>query len=65
MARILAVDDEPLVRRAVARVMTRLGHDVAEAPDGTSALTLVRETAFDVAFVDYDMPGGVDGRAVL
>jgi EAL domain-containing protein (putative c-di-GMP-specific phosphodiesterase class I) len=65
MARILAVDDEPLVRRAVARVMTRLGHDVAEAPDGTSALTLVRETAFDVAFVDYDMPGGVDGLAVL
>ena len=65
MARILVVDDEPLVRRAVSRLMQRLGHVVAEAADADSALRLTRDTMFDVAFVDYDMPGGPDGLAVL
>ncbi|MDP2311261.1 MAG: EAL domain-containing protein [Pseudomonadota bacterium] len=65
MARILAVDDEPLVRRAVSRVMNRLGHTVAEAADGNAAIRMMQETAYDVAFVDYDMPGGPDGLAVL
>ncbi len=65
MARILAVDDEPLVRKAVARVMNRLGHTVAEAGDGTAALRLAQEAPYDVAFVDYDMPGGPDGLSVL
>lgn len=65
MARILAVDDEPLVRRAVARVMNRLGHTVTEAADAASALRLAQEQAYDVAFVDYDMPGGPDGLTLL
>jgi EAL domain-containing protein (putative c-di-GMP-specific phosphodiesterase class I) len=65
MARILTVDDEPLVRRAVARVMTRLGHSVAEAADGGAAIRMAQESPFDVALVDYDMPGGPDGLAVL
>lgn len=65
MARILAVDDEPLVRRAVVRVMSRLGHSVTEAAEGTSAIRLAQESHYDVAFVDYDMPGGPDGLTVL
>ena len=65
MARILAVDDEPLVRRAVARVMGRLGHVVAEAGDVSTAPRMAQERAYDIAFVDYDMQGGPDGLAVL
>lgn len=65
MARILAVDDEPLVRRAVSRVMHRLGHTVSEAADGVAAIRMAQEAVFDVAFVDYDMPGGPDGLTVL
>lgn len=65
LARILAVDDEPLVRRAVARVMSRLGHVVAEAVDGSTALRMAQEAPYDIAFVDYDMPGGLDGLSVL
>lgn len=65
MARILVVDDEPLVRRAVSRLLHRLGHVATEAQDAESALRITREAQFDVAFVDYDMPGGPDGLAVL
>lgn len=65
MARILAVDDEPFVRRAVSRVMNRLGHTVCEAPDGVAAIRLAQESSFDIAFVDFDMPGGPDGLSVL
>ena len=65
MARLLAVDDEPLVRRAVGRVMGRLGHVVAEAGDVATAPRMAQEHAYDVAFVDYDVPGGPDGLAVL
>ncbi len=65
MARILAVDDEPFVRRAVSRVMNRLGHTVSEAPDGVAAIRMAQESTYDIAFVDFDMPGGPDGLAVL
>ncbi|MFZ5475324.1 MAG: EAL domain-containing protein [Myxococcota bacterium] len=65
MPRILAVDDEPLVRKAILRVMNRLGHAADEAGDGQSALRLAKDQAYDVALVDFEMPGGPDGLNVL
>lgn len=65
MARILTVDDEPLVRRAVSRVLQRLGHTVQEAECGDAAMRLALETPYDVALVDYEMKGGPDGLSVL
>lgn len=64
MARILVVDDESLVRRAMTRILTTEGYSVVTAGDGEEALRYAADTVFDLAIVDYDMPGR-DGLWVL
>ncbi|MRX44672.1 response regulator transcription factor [Agromyces kandeliae] len=61
-ARILVVDDQPLIRQAVAAL---LGAEptlevVGEAADGNEALDLVRGLRPDVVLMDIRMPG-LDG----
>jgi signal transduction histidine kinase len=60
--RVLVVDDDPLVRLQIARVLRRGGCDVVECDDGASAVAAVREAPgrFDCAVVDFLMPG-LDG----
>ncbi len=64
MARILVVDDESLVRRAMTRILSSEGYSVVTAGDGEEALRYAADTVFDLAIVDYDMPGR-DGLWVL
>jgi CheY-like chemotaxis protein len=56
MARILVIDDEELVRRAVVRMLATAGHDVREAPDGASGLSLWRDGGADLVLTDICMP---------
>lgn len=58
--RILLVDDEEDIRRNMSDILTDLGYDVDVAPDGPSALELVRRRPYDVALLDLRMPG-MDG----
>lgn len=60
---ILVVDDQPLVARAAARTLSRLGHDVTVANGGEAALELL-ETAFDAVIIDLSMPD-LPGEKVL
>ncbi|KAF1006164.1 MAG: Transcriptional regulatory protein BtsR [Luteibacter sp.] len=57
--RVLVVDDEPLSRRGVRLRLER--HDdvlaIAECGDGEQAVELLKEQAFDIAFLDVRMPG--------
>jgi PAS domain S-box-containing protein len=64
--RILVVDDEPSVRRVLARMLGRLGYEAVEAANGLEALDRVRAagSAFSAVLLDLDMPG-LDGRACL
>ncbi len=64
MARILAVDDDPLVRRCISRILVNSGHEVVPASHGADALQLASDRAFDVALVDYHLPF-LDGLEVL
>ena len=64
MARILAVDDDALVRRCIQRILRRQGHEVVEASHGAQALRLVQDRSFDIALVDYQLPQ-MDGIEVL
>jgi signal transduction histidine kinase/ActR/RegA family two-component response regulator len=58
LPRVLVVDDEPLARRSVTRVLEQLGYDVAQAADGPEALKLLRDGQRpDVVLLDLDMPG--------
>ncbi len=57
-ARVLLVDDEPLLRRSATRLLVMLGCSVSEASTGAEAVKLVTATpdAFDVVLMDLTMP---------
>jgi CheY-like chemotaxis protein len=44
MAKILAVEDEMLVRILIVETLVDAGHDVLEAADGEAALSIVKQT---------------------
>ena len=55
--RILLVDDEPAIRRALRTPLQELGFHTEEASRGEDALHLVRVQPFDVVLLDINMPG--------
>jgi DNA-binding NtrC family response regulator len=60
---ILVVDDEADNRDNLADILSDLGYRVDTAPDGPSALELLRQQRYDVALLDLMMPG-MDGAAL-
>jgi two-component system, OmpR family, response regulator MprA len=63
MPRVLVVDDDPPLRRMLARTLTAEGYAVTVAADGGGALAEAERTAPDVIVLDVAMPG-VDGLTV-
>jgi two-component system, OmpR family, KDP operon response regulator KdpE len=55
--RVLVVDDEPAIRRALRPPLAELGFEVAEAPRGEIALDMLRAEPYDVVLLDVNMPG--------
>lgn len=62
-ARVLVVDDEADLRRALERALVLHGYAVETAPDGSDALRQLAAEAPDVLVLDVAMPG-VDGLEV-
>jgi CheY-like chemotaxis protein len=62
MLTILLVDDDPLILRLYRDGLTRLGAQVAVAPDGLAAIQALRAARPDVMVLDLMMPrcSGVD-----
>jgi two-component system, chemotaxis family, chemotaxis protein CheY len=56
MKRILVIDDEDGIRRAVRTVLERAGYRVREARSGLDALRLWHEEASDLIITDIHMP---------
>ena len=54
--RVLVVDDEPGLRRALTRLLQASGISVRTADDGAMATEILAEESFDVALVDLMMP---------
>jgi PAS domain S-box-containing protein len=54
--RLLIVDDEPSVRRSMARLLASLGYAVETAADGSEALALLHADARDLVLTDLSMP---------
>jgi len=62
--RVLVVDDEPAIRRLLRASLSAEGHQIEEAADGQSALSLLGRNAIDVLVLDLGMPG-MDGFEVI
>jgi two-component system response regulator MprA len=61
--RVLVVDDDPPLRRMLARTLSAEGFEVTVAPDGGAALVEVQRAAPDVIVLDVAMPA-IDGLSV-
>ena len=55
--RVLVVDDEPAIRRALRPPLAELGFQVAEASRGEEALQALRAAQYDAVLLDINMPG--------
>ena len=56
MARVLLVDDEPMLRMALREYLEFAGHAVDEAHDGDEALGVARRVRPDIVISDVLMP---------
>ena len=61
---VLLVEDEPLLRQAVAEQLADRGYSVEQAESGEAALAKLAEFAFDAIVTDLRLPG-IDGAAVI
>jgi EAL domain-containing protein (putative c-di-GMP-specific phosphodiesterase class I)/CheY-like chemotaxis protein len=61
-ARVLTVDDDPLILALVRRTLSRAGFAVDSAADGREALSQIAANRYDVIVTDVRMPtlGGLD-----
>ncbi len=62
--KILVIDDEPLVRRSLVRVLEREGWEMYEAEDGQKGLERWVQLNPDLVLLDVLMPG-LSGPQVL
>lgn len=58
--KILIIDDERIVGRAIRRVLESQGYEVAVVLSGEEGVRLAGEKDFEMAFVDLVLPG-IDG----
>jgi two-component system chemotaxis response regulator CheY len=63
--KVLLVDDSPLARRFVRKVLETLGlEQFVEAGNGVEAVKQINEQMFDLVVTDYNMPE-MDGRELV
>jgi CheY-like chemotaxis protein len=62
--RILLVEDDGDSAETLAVLLRIYGHEVDVARDGPTALRLAAAAPPDVALLDLDLPGGMDGYEV-
>lgn len=61
--RILVVDDDPALREVLTAALSKDGHQVDAAGDGTEALALLERQPYDLVLSDLRMPH-VDGPSL-
>ena len=54
--RVLIVDDEPSICKALTMALTRAGYEAVAAQSGESALAIIRSEHVDVMLVDFRIP---------
>jgi CheY-like chemotaxis protein len=63
--RILLVEDDAGARDSIKLLLTIDRHNVVEAAEGVEAIELLRSQTFDLAILDYSMPGMQGSQVAL
>ena len=61
----MIVEDEFLIRLTLSEVLSDEGYEVIEAESGDEAIRLLDEGRVDVLLTDIQLPGVLDGRALV
>lgn len=64
MAKILIVDDSPVVKKIITTNLVKEGYEVIDASDGASALEIIQEEKIDFLITDLNMPK-MDGMQLI
>jgi two-component system KDP operon response regulator KdpE len=56
--KVLIVDDDASIRRALHTTLSALGFEIEEASSGEQAVSFVRTERYDAVLLDINMPGG-------
>lgn len=56
-ARILVIDDDPQIRRAMRSTLTAHGYQVSDSRSGEEGLEELRSSGYDLVLLDMNMPG--------
>ncbi len=56
-ATILAVDDEPQIRRVLRTTLSAQGYTILEAKSGEEAMEMIRRERVDLVLLDVNLPG--------
>jgi signal transduction histidine kinase/CheY-like chemotaxis protein len=62
--KVLVIEDDAEVRRAIVESLSMLGYVVSEAADGAAGLNALSAASHDLLVVDYAMPG-LNGAEVI
>jgi two-component system KDP operon response regulator KdpE len=62
--KVLAVDDEPQILRALRASLAARGHDIVTAPNGETALDVLATDDVELVVLDLGLPG-IDGVEVI
>lgn len=60
-AHILIIDDDPFIRRLVAKTLQNEGMKTTEIADGEKGIEIFKEQGADAVLLDVIMPNGLDG----
>jgi two-component system response regulator HydG len=63
-ARVLVIDDEEALRVSVAKIVSRLGHDVDMAGTATEGLARLAKQPYELVLTDFRLPD-LDGLEVI
>ena len=63
--RILIIDDEKSIRENLAEICLDEAHEADCAPNGRDALELFQQNHYDLAFIDYNLEGEMDGFELI
>lgn len=64
MSKILAIDDDSIIRTLLTNLLSKAGYQVVTSPDGQTGLRMIDQEDPDLVITDYQMPG-MDGLEVL
>ena len=63
-ASVLIVEDDTKLRHALKEIMTREGYAVDATESGDTAVSMIKDTVYDLVITDLKLPG-IDGMDVL